>query len=145
MIGSGFCLCEKRSEEKPVKYRTIKENHLFQKTYAKGKRAVGRYAAVYVLTDYHAQKLRKAHPLKITVNRMGFAVSKKTGGAVLRNRVRRVLREAYRQLEAEYVIKTGFLVVLAARDAAADAKTPAVKQDVKRSLQKLGILSLPRS
>ncbi len=122
-----------------MKYATIKENHLFQKTYAKGKRAVGRYAAVYVLTDYHAQKLKKAHPLKIAVNRMGFAVSKKAGGAVLRNRVRRVMREAYRLLEKDKPLRAGNLVVISARDAAAKAKTPEVMTDLRRSFEKLGL------
>ena len=35
-----------------MKNAAICENHLFQKAYRKGRRAVGKYAAVYVLRDY---------------------------------------------------------------------------------------------
>ena len=35
-----------------MKFRAIKENHLFGKAYAKGKRAVTSALVVYVLPDY---------------------------------------------------------------------------------------------
>ena len=50
------------------------------------------FLAVYVLTDYQAARLAKAHPKKIKVNRIGLTVSTKLGGAVVRSRVRRILR-----------------------------------------------------
>jgi len=123
-----------------VKLVSIKENHLFQKVYAKGKKAVGNYAAVYVLTDIHAQKLKRAHPLKIVVNRVGITVTKKAGGAVQRNRVKRVIREAYRQLYKEYDIRCGKLVVISARDAALSAGMNRVKDDLKKSFIRLNML-----
>ncbi|MFN3648419.1 MAG: ribonuclease P protein component [Armatimonadota bacterium] len=52
--------------------------------------------------------------------RMGIAVSKKVGKAVVRNRVRRRLREIVRALLPEW--KQGFDAVLVARSAAAEAE-----------------------
>lgn len=78
-----------------MKFIAIGENHLYNKAYSKGKRAVSDSVAVYVLRDRHAALLKKQNPLKQTVNRIGISASKKIGGAVRRNRAKRVIREAY--------------------------------------------------
>ena len=55
-----------------MKFNAICENHLFSKAYSKGKRAVTSALAVYVLPDYAAKKLAKAHPQKRVMNRIGL-------------------------------------------------------------------------
>ncbi|MGM9624738.1 MAG: ribonuclease P protein component, partial [Eubacteriales bacterium] len=74
------------------------------------------------------------------VNRIGLTVTKKIGGAVTRSRVKRILREGYRQLDRESPVKTGFLVVLVARDAAVGAKTQEIYADLKYAMRKLGMI-----
>ena len=122
-----------------MKFKAICENHLFSKAYSKGKRAVTSALAVYVLPDYAAKRLAKSHPEKKTVNRIGLTTSKALGGAVVRSRGRRILREGLRQLEKEAPIKTGFLIVIAARHGATDAKSTDIKEHLKVAFTKLGM------
>lgn len=122
-----------------MKFRAIRENHLYQKAYAKGKRAVMPSVAVYLLPDYAAKRLAKAHPEKRTVNRIGLTVSKKLGGAVVRSRTRRILREGLRTLIKERPMKTGFLIVIAARAAALPKKSTEIRRELEVAFEKLGM------
>ena len=122
-----------------MKFVAIKENHLYSKAYSKGKRAVTSAIAVYVLPDYAAKRLAKAHPQKKMVNRIGLTTSTKLGGAVVRSRTRRILREGLRALEREKTLKVGFLIVIAARSAAVDLKSNEIKDQLDFAFKKLGM------
>ena len=122
-----------------MKFRAICENHLYSKAYSKGKRAVTSALAVYVLPDYQAKRLAKAHPEKRVVNRIGLTTSTKLGGAVVRSRCRRIMREGLRALEREKTLKTGFLIVIAARSAAVKLKSTEIKRQLDTAFTKLGM------
>ena len=124
-----------------MKFVSIKENHLYSKAYSKGKRAVTSALAVYVLPDYAAKRLAKAHPEKRVVNRIGLTTSTKLGGAVVRSRTRRILREGLRALEAEKRLKVGFLIVIAARSAAVNLKSTDVRDQLDLAFTKLGMFA----
>ena len=126
-----------------MKNVAIKEHHLYDKAFRRGKRGVGRYVAVYVLRDLKAEKLKKAHPQKIYVNRLGLSVSKKLGGAVERNRAKRVIRAAYDSVKAE--LKAGNLIVISPRSAIAGAKSTDVARELERIFGELGLLSSPKT
>ena len=122
-----------------MKFKAICENHLYSKAYTRGKRAVTSALAVYVLPDYQAKRLAKAHPQKRIMNRYGLTTSTKLGGAVIRSRCRRIMREALRAIEGERELKTGFLVVIAARTAAVSLKSTDIKEQLDIALTKLGM------
>ena len=122
-----------------MKFKAICENHLYSKAYSKGKRAVTSALAVYVLPDYASKRLAKAHPEKKMVNRIGLTTSTKLGGAVIRSRLRRIMREGLRALQNERPLKTGFLIVIAARSAAVDIKSTDVKDQLGVAFEKLGM------
>ena len=122
-----------------MKFKAICENHLYSKAYSKGKRAVTSALAVYVLPDYAAKRLAKSHPQKKVVNRIGLTTSTKLGGAVVRSRCRRILREGLKAVEKEKELKQGFLIVIAARSAATKLKSTDIKDQLDIAFTKLGM------
>ena len=122
-----------------MKYGVINENHLFVKCYHKGKKVVTKRVVVFVLEDKHARFLKKSHPDKIKINRVGISVTKKLGTAVARNRTKRIIREAWRQLTKEFETVKGKLIVISAREAAGDAKTGDILKDLIYAAHRLGI------
>jgi ribonuclease P protein component len=120
-----------------MKFNAICENHLYSKAYSKGKRAVTSALAVYVLPDYAAKRLAKAHPEKRVINRIGLTTSTKLGKATVRSRCRRLMREALRMIEKERPLKKGFLIVIAARQAMISLKSGDVKHELEYALTRL--------
>ena len=123
-----------------MKNVAVKENHLYQKAYHKGKKAVGKYTVLYVMRDFKAAALMRANPRKEYINRVGLTVTKKIGGAVVRNRVKRILREAYRLSEKQLQLQRGRIVIIVARDAARTAKTGDIYSELVRQMKETGLL-----
>ena len=122
-----------------MKFRAIKENHLFGKAYSKGKRAVTSALAVYVLPDYAAKRLAKSDTRKQLKNRYGITVSTKIGGAVTRSRCRRIIREGLRSIESKGNLKQGYLIVIAARSSAPKMKSYDIESNLNEAFSKLGM------
>lgn len=120
-----------------MKNLAIKEHHLYNKAFTRGKRFVGKYTAVYVLRDYAAERLKKENPQKLYVNRLGLSVSKKLGGAVCRNRAKRILRAGYDSVKNE--LKTGYLIVISPRVSALSAKSTDVAAELSEAFEALGL------
>jgi ribonuclease P protein component len=68
-----------------------------------------------------------------TPERLGLVVSKKVGNSVARNRVKRMLREAFRTLMGD----TGIDIVVIARPPAAEATFDELKDALDAALKKL--------
>src|SRR4029077_12179236 len=78
-----------------------------ERVYRQGRSTANRYLVLYTFPNPSAQRPR-----------LGLSVSRKVGGAVERNRVKRMLREAFAQAEAE--LRPGQDVVVVARPSAAE-------------------------
>ncbi|MBQ8140290.1 MAG: ribonuclease P protein component [Clostridia bacterium] len=121
-----------------MKEIAIKENHLYNKTYTRGKRFVGRYVAVYVLKDLAAKRLKNENPQKEYINRLGITATKKIGGAVCRNRAKRIIRAAYRAYSDK--LRTGYLIVISARGAIVGRKSSEIDAELSKAFEKLEMI-----
>ena len=120
-----------------MKNIAIKEHHLYNKAYKKGKNYVGKLVSVYVLKDYTAERRKKENPQKQYVNRVGLSVSKKLGGAVARNRAKRLIRAGFDVVKPN--VATGNLIVIGARAAILYKKSYDVANELEKAFLSLGL------
>lgn len=104
---------------------TLKKNSDFRRLYAKGKSAVTPYLVVY------------ARPNRLGENRLGYTVSVKLGHAVVRNRVRRRLREIYRLNATQ--LRQGHDIVIVARSRAVGSEYRKLNAAFLRACESLGL------
>ena len=117
----------------------IKENHLYQKAYRNGERANSKHITVYVLRDWGAKRQMLCNPEKKYINRIGLSVSKKIGGAVERNRVKRIIRAGLSEARRAYELKTGYLVVIAAKVGAHESNSREIARELISAFKKLNM------
>lgn len=139
-LSSGFLLESEAAWQRDMKEIAIQENHLYQKTFRRGRHQGGRYVTVWVLKDLAARRLKKAHPQKKYINRIGLSVPKREDGAIGRNRVKRIIREGLRAVERTEHIRTGFLIVITAKPGIAAQKSYVIAADLRNILQKMDML-----
>ena len=106
---------------------SLKENAVFRRLYHRGSSAGSRYLVVY------------CRPNGTKTSRLGFTVSTKLGHAVVRNRVRRRLREIYRHTEED--LKPGYDLVVVARSAAVEADFALLERNFRHLCEKLELLT----
>lgn len=114
-----------------VSTRSLKQNHLFRRLYQKGKSSSGRCLVVYCRKN------------GLLYNRLGLTTGTKLGHAVVRNRIRRRIREAYRLSEHSYVL--GYDIVVVARHRAVDASYQEIAECLSKQMGKLGLLRKEQS
>ena len=89
---------------------SIKENRDFTRLYKSGK---------FYSSDCLILYVRKN---RLQFNRLGVTVSKKVGKAVVRNRVRRRIKESYREIEGRITTSYDFVVVARGKASECDYK-----------------------
>ncbi len=108
-----------------MKILSIKENSDFKRLYYRGKSQVRKRLVVYYRKN------------RFSYNRLGITVSPKVGCAVVRNRVRRLLKENYRLLEG---MSQGYDIVVVARTSSANASFHEIGNDLKSALKECGLV-----
>jgi ribonuclease P protein component len=78
-------------------------------------------------------------PNKTGENRLGLTCTKTVGKACVRNRVKRLMKEAYRLNEEK--LKSGFDCIIVARVRAKDRKLCDIERDFLYAASKLGFLN----
>ncbi len=112
-----------------MKFSTsLKLNHIFRRLY----RSNGQANSCLVL---YARKNRT------DTNRVGITVSKKLGKAVVRNRVRRRIREAYRLNEEKFL--PGWDIVIVARSRAVEVSFRKLSESLLSLADRADLLQKP--
>ena len=104
---------------------SLKQNHLFRRLYAKGKSAADSRLAVYCRKNGGRR------------SRLGLTTGTKLGKAVVRNRTRRRLREAYRLHEERFL--PGYDIVVVARVKSVYARYAQLDKSFLSLADKLGL------
>lgn len=106
--------------------KSLKLNHIFRRLYNKGKSCANGYLVLYCRKNGTGE------------NRIGLTVSAKLGHAVVRNKIRRRLREIYRLNESKF--QPGWDLVVVARGRAVDASYKKLEKSYLHLADKLGVL-----
>jgi ribonuclease P protein component len=105
--------------------RRIRRRGEFQHVFDVGRRAHGRYLTIV------------AAPIPVgDASRLGIVASRKVGGAVVRNRAKRLIREVFRTKPGPKVLSD---LVVIAKPAAATAKAEGLASDYQMTLKRLGL------
>ncbi len=110
-----------------TKPAVLNQNKDFRRLYGRGKSKVHPALVTYVTKN------------RVGCCRVGITTSKKIGNAVARNRARRVIREAYRQLLPQ--IQGNYDLVFVARTKTTFVKSTQIVNIMAAQLKELGLLS----
>ena len=99
----------------------------FDRLYKKGRSVADRYVVVFHIDN------------GLGYSRKAFLASKKVGGAILRNRARRLMKESFRKLEHE--IKPGTDILMIARNTIVGTNLAQVEESMRKALVKSKLLT----
>ncbi len=108
---------------------SLKQNKDFRRVYHRGKSIVFSSAVVYYIKNRRSD------------NRLGITVGKKLGGAVVRNRVKRIVRVAYSTvIDSVDVSNCHYDFVIVARNKAAFIKSDRLTAELSAALKNAGLI-----
>ena len=109
----------------------IKKNKEFQETFKNGKSVANRQFVLYTL-----KRPEQTH------FRIGLSVSKKIGNAVMRNRIKRYVRQVFHELDGQLHNEIDFIII--ARKPTADMDYFEIKQSLSHVLKLARVLKKPK-
>lgn len=107
------------------KDRRVKSDADFQQIFKKGKSFANRQFVIYYLERPKQENYR-----------IGISVSKKIGNAVVRNKMKRFIRQAFLELEGRVKEDSDFIIIV--RKPAVDLSVNEVKKSLTHVLKKIG-------
>ncbi|WP_251454696.1 ribonuclease P protein component [Veillonella intestinalis] len=108
------------------KERRIRKNNEYRLVYKHGNYEVGRLCVIYRM------------PVAKQPTRIGFVTGKKVGGAVERNRARRLMKEVYRL--NQHAIREGYAIVVVGRARMAEATYEQARKEMMYLFKKSKLL-----
>lgn len=109
---------------------TIKKNFEVKYLLTKGKWARSKYITIY---------LKKSEKIG-DINKICFIVSKKAGNSVFRNRARRLLRQAYSDLEGQTKKGYNILIMWKTKEDTKNIKCDKIYEDMKKIFKERDLL-----
>ena len=106
----------------------IKKNYEFKMLFSKGKFYYGDFIHMYI---------KKTNS---SINKFGIAISKKQGKAVKRNRIKRLIRENYKNFESKIEKGTQILIVINKEKNIEGINFKDIENNFQRTLKKANVL-----
>ena len=106
----------------------IKKNYEFKNFFSKGKFFYGENIHMYI------------HKNNINLNKLGIAISRKQGKAVERNRIKRLIRENYKNYEDKIGIGNNIIIIVNKNKDSKDIEYYGIQRDFEKILSKAGVL-----
>ncbi|MEG2869484.1 MAG: ribonuclease P protein component [Terrisporobacter sp.] len=108
------------------KTKGLKKDSDFRKVYKHGKSFANKYLVMYILEN------------RSDLSRVGISVSKKVGNAIIRNKIRRRIKECYR-LNVDENVKAGYDIVFIARVSSNEVEYKDIEKSINHLIKKSGI------
>ena len=110
------------------KIKTLKKNYEFKNVFTKGKFYIGKQITVYIMKN------------KKDYNVIGIAISTKTGNAVKRNKIKRLIRENYKNIKDNLKVGNNIIFLWNQKEKVEDANFYIIKNDIETLLKQGEIL-----